>query len=182
MSEQKEESKKTIVSFVVGLLIGGLLVWSFGGDTTNAPTTEDESTDTETVVETEEDEDSTADEADEEPTTTTPPVTTLPTGEGDVTIADRSAGSRLPLASATFPVSEGWVGVRDYTNGQLSGLLGVARFSEAQGLVPTEIILQRATQPGMDYAVVFYTEDGDRTFNLATDVQIEGVFATFTAE
>ena len=56
------------------------------------------------------------------------------------------------------------------------------RFSEKQGLVPTEIILQRATQPGMDYAVVFYTEDGDRTFNLASDVQIEGVFATFTAE
>ena len=38
MSEQKEETQKTVVSFVVGLLIGGLLVWAFSGTESTAPT------------------------------------------------------------------------------------------------------------------------------------------------
>jgi len=60
-------------------------------------------------------------------------------------------------------------------------LLGVARFSESQGLVPTAIVLQRSTIAGREYAVVLYTDNGDRQFNLASDVQVDAVFATFTA-
>ena len=40
MSEEMQEGQKTIVSFIVGLLIGGLLVWAFSGPTVNAPTEE----------------------------------------------------------------------------------------------------------------------------------------------
>ena len=79
-------------------------------------------------------------------------------------------------------MSEGWIGVRDYQAGQLGGLLGVSRFSEAQGLVPSGVALQRATVAGKEYAVVVYTESGDRQFNLADDKQIDSVFATFTAQ
>lgn len=190
MAEQNEEGKKTIVSFIVGLLIGGLLVWTFSGTGESTTTDTDRTaTSTDTSVVVDDTEDDSADSADTADTnkadvTTNPPevtITPLPTGDGAVTIADTNASSRIPMESATFPVSEGWVGVRDYNNGQLGPILGVVRFSEEQGLVPTEIILQRSTVAGNEYAIVFYTEDGDRDFNLASDVQIEGVVTTFTA-
>lgn len=186
MAEQNEEGKKTIVSFIVGLLIGGLLVWSFGGNDNNTPVVEDNETPTAEETDPEMSDETTSDDTETinettSPAPAAPEVAVLPTGEGAVTIADTSASSRIPMESATFPVAEGWVGVRDYNNGQLGPILGVVRFSEEQGLVPTEIILQRATTRGNEYAIVFYTEDGDRDFNLATDVQIDGVVTTFTA-
>jgi hypothetical protein len=88
----------------------------------------------------------------------------------------------VSLESATFPSDEGWIGVRDYANGQLAGILGVARFSKEQGLIPKEIILQRATKAGSTYAIVFYSESGDRVFSLADDVQAGGVVKSFTAK
>ena len=190
MAEQNEEGKKTIVSFVVGLLIGGLLVWSFGGSSTSTVEQNDiNNTDDEATLDANSDEtaegtnetQTEANDSDNAVETTTTEVATLPTGDGAVDIADTAAGSRIPMASATFPVAEGWVGIRDYNNGQLGPILGVVRFSEEQGLVPTEIILQRPTVRGNEYAVVFYTEDGDLSFNVATDLQIEGIVTTFTA-
>ena len=37
MTDVKQEGQKTIVSFIVGLLIGGLLVWAFSGPEVSAP-------------------------------------------------------------------------------------------------------------------------------------------------
>lgn len=187
MSEvQKEESKKTIVSFVVGLLIGGILVWAFtGGDAAQAPATDD-SDDVEVTSNNSDDEDENeeeatdeemADDAADEQTTTS-----LPRGDGSVTVEDQAASTRIAMDSASYPISEGWIGVRDYTNENLGGILGVVRFSESQGLVPTDIILQRPTRAGNTYAVVIFTESGDRVFNSANDVQLPTIFATFTAE
>jgi hypothetical protein len=179
---QKEEGKKTIVSFVVGLLIGGVLVWAFtGGDRAEAPTVV-ERPDTEAPANTEtEDEDENNGEVLGAQTTPQAPAT-LPMGDGAVVVNDQSASSRIALESASFPISEGWIGVRDYANGNLGGILGVVRFSESQGLVPNTIILQRPTRAGQTYAVVIFTEDGDRQFNSATDVQLPTIFATFTAK
>lgn len=181
---QKEEGKKTIVSFVVGLLIGGVLVWAFtGSEKADAPSTQDRS-DTE-VSPSNEDAASAAENAEEvtEAETESAPVTaTLPMGDGAVTVEDQPASSRIAMTSASYPVSEGWIGVRDYSNENLGGILGVVRFSEAQGLVPSEIILQRPTRAGNTYAVVIFTENGDRIFNSATDVQLPTIFATFTAQ
>lgn len=185
--QQKEENQKTVVSFVVGLLIGGLLVWAFSGKTndtvkpvnTITPTNNEASTttgsqSTETTKPT------------TDVKTTTPtgtPAASLPIGEGKVSVGtDVKAGMSVPLDSATFPTKEGWVGVRDYTDGKLGGLLGVARFSSEQGLVPNAITLQRATVAGKQYAIVFYSESGDRKFNLANDIQNGNEFATFTAK
>ena len=64
----------------------------------------------------------------------------------------------------------------------IGGLLGVVRFSEAQGLVPNQIVLQRSTTAGNEYAVVVFKENGDREFNLAEDAQVGEVYATFTAK
>ncbi len=173
--QQKEDTQKTVVSFIVGLLIGGLLVWAFSGTPGDAPKPEDKQDDTTEATTTKEADAPTA-------TDTTPAVATLPTGDGAASVTAHAAGRTVSLASATFPTKEGWVGVRDFSAGQLGGLLGVARFSEEQGLVPSEIILQRATVAGKEYAIVFYSESGDRKFNLADDVQIDKEFATFTAK
>lgn len=184
--QQKEESQKTVVSFVVGLLIGGLLVWAFsgkGGDTPKpADKTDEVKTETPaTATETKTDKTSTSKETTKP--ATAPTVATLPVGDAKVTIgSDVAAGKTVPLDSATFPTKEGWVGVRDYSEGKLGGLLGVARFSAEQGLVPKEITLLRATVAGKQYAIVFYSENGDRKFDLASDVQNGNEFATFTAK
>ncbi len=182
MSEQeKQENQKTIVAFAAGLLIGGLLVWVFGGTPNPAEVEVADETETEATQEVEETDEtpSQSNESEDEEEVATTPV--LQTGDGDVDVDNQSAGTVIALNSATFPSDEGWVGVRDYANDQLGGLLGVARYSKEQGLVPEEIILQRATQSGNTYAIVFYSENGDRTFSLANDTQIDGIAGTFEA-
>lgn len=185
MAEEKQEGQKTVVSFVVGLLIGGLLVWAFSGPADESQVKETKDKANSENVEDKEDTDI-EDEADVEDATedvvVETPKATLPVGDGKITVEGQGAGSSVSLAGATYPVGEGWVGVRDYQNGQLGGLLGVVRFSEEQGLVPSEIVLQRSTVAGNDYAVVIYQENGDRQFNLAEDVQIDTIFSTFTAK
>lgn len=187
MSEEKQEGQKTVVSFVVGLLIGGLLVWAFSGPTDGKKATEIKEKDSSEKVEEgnmDKEEASKEEGNGEEPAKPAelPTKATLPVGEGKITVEGQPAGLSVSLAGATYPVSEGWVGVRDYQNDQLGGLLGVVRFSEEQGLVPSEIVLQRATTAGNEYAVVVYQENGDREFNLAEDVQIDTIFSTFTAK
>jgi len=181
MSDEKQEGQKTVVSFIVGLLIGGLLVWAFSGPTADAPKTEKKEGGSEQVDKGSDDETDSSEPVQSEEEVAAP-VATLPVGDGDVVVNNQPAGSIVSLASATYPVSEGWIGVRDYQAGQLAGLLGVVRFSESQGLVPSGVILQRPTEAGKEYAVVVYTDNGDRQFNLADDIQLDSVFATFTAQ
>ncbi len=182
MTDVKQEGQKTIVSFIVGLLIGGLLVWAFSGPEVKAPDekkddAEEESAEMKDGESTEENSSEAEVKAEE-----AKPVANLPVGDGKVTIEKQSAGAMVSISSATYPVEEGWIGVRDYQTGQLGGLLGVARFSKEQGLVPSGITLQRSTVAGKEYAVVVYTESGDKKFNLADDKQIDSIFATFTAQ
>jgi len=176
MAEEKQDSQKTIVAFIVGLLIGGMLVWAFSGPESEAPVVTEE----ESVSEMSEDMDTESDDLVATDAVTSAPA--LSVGDGSVVVADQPASNSVVLESATYPVSEGWIGVRDYTEGQLGMILGVVRFSESQGLVPDEIVLLRPTTAGREYAVVIYTEDGDFDFNLAQDVQIDEIFTTFTAE
>lgn len=180
----QQDDKKTVVAFIVGLLIGGLLVWAFSGPAADAPTKSTATTTTEresskTTSEAATESTNTAEAASDADTPTATPA--LPKGDGSVTVGEVKAGTNVALSSANYPVSEGWIGVRSYQDGRLGSILGVVRFSESQGLVPSEIVLQTPTRAGAQYAVVMYSEDGDRQFNLATDVQIDQVFATFTA-
>ncbi len=180
MSEQeKQESQKTVVAFIAGLLIGGLLVWVFSG----SPEAKEHMDHDDSVEESEMMEGGTdSEDSDSDTAVPSTPVAELPVGDGDASVMDQDAGLEVSLAGATFPSDEGWIGVRDYADGQLAGLLGVVRYSQEQGLVPQSIVLQRATEPGNTYAVVFYSENGDRVFNLAEDVQVSGAVETFVAK
>lgn len=177
-----EENKKTIIAFIAGLLIGGLLVYIFANP---AETKEVEKTNNATssakveVNEVPKTNESTETKA-STPTTTPSPVVT--NGEGSVKVSDQSAGTVVRIDSADFPTSNGWIGVRDYSNGQLTGLLGVARWSDIEGLSPTMVPLLRATVAGNTYAVVFYSDNGDREFNLANDAQMDGILSSFVAK
>lgn len=194
---EQQSGQKTIVAFIVGLLIGGLVVWMFSGAPAEEVAENGEQEATEEVSENETDDEAVSEDEDEDDTQadtsentddqgSTPSEQTsadnMVIGEGSVSISDQPASSRITLDAVTFPMSDGWIGVREYTNGNLGALLGVMRFSESEGLIPENIVLQRATTPGNEYAVVFYTAADSNQFNLGVNSQLDGIFATFTAE
>ena len=174
-AQNTKDGQKTVVTFIAGLIIGGLLVWVFSGDDARAPKQND---DEQNDVAAEVTEGESIDVAVENVEVSTP---TLQTGDGAVAVSDQAASSVVSIDSATFPSDEGWIGVRDYQDGELGFVLGVARFSKEQGLIPEDIQLLTPTVAGKTYAVVFYSESGDRTFDLRNDVMVEGVMSTFTA-
>ncbi len=181
MSDQeKQEGQKTVVSFVSGLLIGGLLVWAFSGspkeDKSVEPGTE-ATTAGEVTDATSNENTATGDQAID-----TDAGSSMVVGDGSLTVMDQPAGTSVALESATFPTDEGWVAVRSYVDGNLGSILGAARYSKEQGLVPTSVALLVPTLAGREYAVVFFSEDGNRDFNLDGDAQIESGMTTFTAK
>ncbi|MCA9358635.1 hypothetical protein KC926_00325 [Candidatus Kaiserbacteria bacterium] len=182
MADEKQDGQKTLVAFVVGLLIGGILVWAFSGPTTDTAEMKSEKKQDTEEVEKGAKSDSKDGEESEEMEAEVAPAPVLSVGEGAVVVNDQPASASIVLDSATYPISEGWIGVREFNNEQLGFILGVVRFSESQGLVPSEITLQRSTTAGNQYAIVIFTEDGDFDFSLANDVQIDTVFDTFSAK
>lgn len=169
--ENNQDNQKTIVSFVVGLLIGGLIVWAFSGPEQDTHDDIDMS-ENGAAMEMDEDDDNMDDGEDNDSVAVS----------GEIAVPDQEASSAIAIESATYPVSEGWVGVRTYENQTLTNILGVVRFSESQGLVPDTIQLQTPTISGQTYAVVVYEEDGDFDFSLAGDRQLDTIFDTFVAE
>jgi hypothetical protein len=181
MSEaEKQESQKTVVAFITGLLIGGLLVWVFSSSPKNETVqgveeaTTEKSADT-NVTANSETKTVTASQATE--TAATKEVT----GKGSVSVVDQKAGSVVTLAKSEFPTKNGWVVVRDYMDGVPGNILGASRYGADEGLVPTEVSLLRNTAAGSSYQVVFYTDNGDKVFDLGDDTVIDGISTTFKA-
>lgn len=178
-----EENKKTIIFFIAGLLVGGLLVFIFSEPPADAvKQSADDSEATASVSDDQEGgEDSNLVKERQDAVKPSAPAEIAISGKGAITVADQSAGEVVALDSVEFPAKAGWIGVRDYQGGQLTGLLGVARFDTEEGLLPDSVRLLRATEAGKTYAVVFYSDNGDKTFSLATDGQFSGVMETFEA-
>lgn len=185
-----EESKKTIISFIAGLLIGGLLMFIFiepASDMKSAAnddqaekseTTNDDNASDDEDKNTDDNNDQAADDEAIDDTDSEPVVVS----GGDINVKDQAAGNVVALDSVEYPAKTGWIGVRDYVDGQMTGLLGVVRFDTNVGLVPDSVTLLRPTVAGQTYAVVFYSENGDKKFSLATDSQVAGTMETFKAK
>jgi len=183
MDDRKQESQKTVVAFIAGLLIGGLLVWVFTGTPETEAPVVDTRDDTQ-VTETDDTDDIFTNGTVDDEAATTPDdavATPAPTGNGSVSVNDQPAGAAVALGAVAYPATEGWIAVHESIGGSLGNALGAARFNTAAGLTPTSVSLLRATTPGETYSVVFYSENGDRIFDLRTDAQIE-VAGTFVAK
>jgi hypothetical protein len=176
---QKQESQKTVVAFIFGLIIGGLLVWAFIGDGDHQDNQVDDTKTNETAT-TSSESTSTTNETTTTPTTET--VNNVVVGDGKVTVGATTPGNSVALSAVTYPIEEGWIGVREYTDGKLGYINGVIRFSKAGNISPNAIPLVTPTRSGREYAVVMFTEGGDKSFNSATDRQLDTIFATFKAE
>ena len=164
---ETQDSQKTLVAFVVGLLIGGMLVWAFSGPS-DASKKEDKKMDEKTSSTTVEKIDKMSE------------TKSLSVGDADIEIADQAAAMTVKIDSATYPVEEGWIAVRDYQDDKEGYVLGAVRFSKADGLVPTEIVLTRPTVAGQKYAISLYKEGGDNDWG--GDEKLEGTFGTFMAK
>ena len=164
---ETQDSQKTLVAFVVGLLIGGMLVWAFSGPS-DASKKEDKKMDEKTSSTTVEKIDKMSE------------TKSLSVGDADIEIADQAAAMTVKIDSATYPVEEGWIAVRDYQDDKEGYVLGAVRFSRADGLVPAEIVLTRPTVAGQKYAISLYKEGGDNDWG--GDEKLEGTFGTFMAK
>ncbi len=196
MSEtEKQEGQKTVVAFIAGLLIGGLLVWVFSSSpeapkkedtgsatSTTSITTETKTTEVSQPATTNTTSLGTETTRSEEVTTTVTRPTVAADRDGNVTVGDQSAGSVVTLTTMTTPADAGWIVVRDYENGAAGRILGAARFNEAEGLTPASVNLLRATEAGKNYQVVFFGDNGDKVFDLDDDAEITGISGTFSAQ
>lgn len=186
MDDRRQESKKTVVAFVAGLLIGGLLVWLFSGPGQgSAPTKKSDSEkDTKTAVE-KTDEDTSYEEEDKE-SGMTGTTTAKPQSAGTFSIANQAAGMKVSLENVDYPSEEGWIVVHDDIDGEPGRALGAARYHTGVGLMPKEVDLLRATEKGKTYLVIFYAQNGDKEFDLKIDTPMmkDGklLSATFTAQ
>lgn len=179
MSEaDKQEGQKTVVSFITGLLIGGLLVWVFSSSPEQG--VKNDMKDETATEETREGEDTIVTEPEIEVTTL--PKTSVNTGNGSLTVSDQKAGSEVAVSVGTYPGTEGWVVVRDFKNGVTGNILGAARYHTEDGLLPMQVSLLRNTVAGNAYQVSFYTESGDKQFSTKDDVPVTGGEKVFTAQ
>ena len=91
---------------------------------------------------------------------------TLPES-GAVSIGNQPAGSVVVVDTVTVPPPGVWIAVREVVGGSLGNVLGAVRVNGPRTAV--EIQLLRATEPNLSYAVELYRDDGDSSFDLATD-------------
>lgn len=179
MSEaEKKESQKTVVAFISGLLIGGLLVWVFSSTPEQASAPVDEDTDAEVSIDTDSDDEDRVIIGSTTVVTTPREEVPVVAGEGSISVSDQPAGRTVAIDALELPTANGWVVVRETTG----SILGAARFSSSEGLVPDSIDLLRGTTAGASYKVVFFTNEGDRGFDLSEDTLITGIESSFTAQ
>jgi cytoskeletal protein RodZ len=184
MSEaEKQEGQKTVVAFITGLLIGGLLVWVFSSSPATAPTETTEGDTTAGDVSASETNSNaavtgTTDVKGSDSTMATPE----PANVGAVVVSNQKAGDTVAINVTAYPAKNGWVVVRDYANGAAGKILGAARFSLEEGLLPTSVGLLRNTVKGSEYQVSFYSQDDKKEFSTTGDKPLSGGEVNFKAE
>ncbi len=177
MEDNTNKNQKTVVAFVAGLLVGGLLVWMFSSSSDgkkfvekiNQGDAQGEVSDIEGDVS--KGKESSANEKEVVKNVTGSAV--VAPGSGSITVEDQAPGAVVALGAVTFPVDAGWVVVHEVNaDGSLGNPLGAARYGKTDGLVPNTVELLRATTIDKTYNVVIYNDNGDKVFDKTDDVPV----------
>jgi len=176
MEEEKRDGQKTVVAFISGLLIGGLLMWAFSGPQKKGGPDMVKNDTAQGDIKT-------ADQNNTQPTTDAAAPTTataadpkveVMAGVGSISVADQKAGMSVTLGDVKFPANGGWIAVQNIAGDKLGTTIGAARFDVKAGLIPKAIDLIGSTVAGNTYAVVFHGTDGDHMYTSATDKVVMG--------
>jgi hypothetical protein len=186
MEAEQQQGQKTVVAFISGLLIGGLLMWVFSAEPKKDMNKEQKKDDAkEMTTEGEKTEVAATTDGQTTEVVATAPEVTL--GAGSIALGTIKAGTKVAVGDMKFPAEGGWVAVHQMEGENLSTVLGASRFDTKTGLVPKEIELLASMKQGDTYAVVFHGTDGNRAYSSKTDLVLknaEGKFlgSTFKAE
>lgn len=172
---ETQASQRTVVAFISGLLIGGLLVWIFSPAPKDMEPSQNEETPNAEMTE-----EDTAGPSDDDSASSDTGASTATNGRA-LSVADQEAGSSVTLERVAYPEENGWVVVREYANGTAGNVLGAARYDVALGLQPGTVNLVRPTVPGGTYEALFYTNEGALSFDLGEDMPVVGISARFSA-
>ncbi len=179
MEDDTNKNQKTVVAFVAGLLVGGLLVWMFSASSDNKKTAEElnqddvqgEVSDVEKEGDTSAEKNTKVSEKEAVKKVTAPAV--VATGRGSITVEDQVSGAVVTLGAVTFPVDSGWIVVHEVSaDGSLGNALGASRYGLKEGLIPKTVELLRVTTQGKTYHAVIYNDNGDKVFDKADDVPV----------
>lgn len=87
-----------------------------------------------------------------------------------IIVGEQVPGSTVNINLVSLP-SDGWVVVHEVSGGVIVNALGAAR-RDAGSHEDVKVHLLRGTVSGGHYAVVLYTDNGDKEFSLVTDTPI----------
>jgi heme-binding NEAT domain protein len=185
MEAEQQQGQKTVVAFISGLLIGGLLMWVFSAEPKKDMNKDIKKDDAKEVATGEQPTE--AAPTTEAPTEVIAPAAEVTLGAGSIALGAIKAGTKVALGDMKFPAEGGWVAVHQMEGENLSTVLGASRFDTKTGLIPKEVELLASMKQGDTYAVVFHGTDGNRAYSSKTDLVLknaEGKFlgSTFKAE
>jgi hypothetical protein len=102
-----------------------------------------------------------------EPADTAATTSVATPSSGIVSVADQPAGDAVLVDSVAVENAPIWVAVEEIKDRQLGNVLGAAYADGPSTNVSVPLL--RATAPGTTYAIVLYRDNGDRSFDLASD-------------
>jgi hypothetical protein len=92
------------------------------------------------------------------------------TNTNTVEVSDQPAGRAVMVKRISLEKTS-WIAVRDFKDGKIGNVLGASR--KEKGTMQDVIIdLLRSTEPGQQYAVVIFTDNGDGAFSTKTDTPV----------
>ena len=189
MEAENQGGQKTLVAFISGLLIGGLVMMVFTAGPKKNATPEVSKNDTAATAPANTD-------ATDAPKTDTPavvaptpaPKAEVAVGTGSITLGAEKAGRVVTLGAITFPATDGWIAVQVMNGETLGATLGASRFETKVGLIPKSVeLVAGQLVAGHTYAVVFHASNGDHMYSSKLDTVMNGadgkfLGTTFTAK
>lgn len=87
----------------------------------------------------------------------------------DIVVRTQSSGLLVRIDALTVPETS-WIVVRDYVDGGARGsVLGALRLMSGE-YTDASVQLLRATEKGKEYAIEFFTDNGNNTFDVGSDI------------